>query len=526
MAIFNPPIELIKKIKPYPTPGEQFLLNYLYKNLDDTFEIFFQPFLNGDRPDIIILRKSSGAHIIEVKDWNTKHYYIDNNADWRLKEDDTHILSPFEQVLKYKNNLYNLHIKELNETKYLNIQAFGLVSCSVYFHNEITNDIKSFVNQDNLLQNSKHQEYIKYFEIYGNDFVTGNRINNLINRYHLNISRTLFTEKLYNSFKRYLQAPFHSLEDGKEILYTKEQTELTRSEVSPRRKVKGFAGCGKTIVLAKRAVNAHIRTNSKILILTYNIALRNYIHDKINEVRENFYWCYFDIVNYHQFFLGNATNFNLPIKGLSEFENPKFFESVKHKITKYEVILIDEIQDYQTEWLRLIHDYYLIENGEFAVFGDEKQNIYNRKLDENKEPVTIGIRSVYNRSLKKSFRFTPEISKLVELFQKEVFKEKYNLDIIEVPKQEEFDYYSKIEYYFSANSLIDLLSLMFDILIKYSIQPSDVAILSSTVGIIRELEYSVRKQKNENTTRMFESKEEYDNIKNDYTTIEENGNVS
>ena len=66
-------------------------------------------------------------------------------------------------------------------------------------------------------------------------------------------------------------------------------------------------------------------------------------------------------------------------------------------------------------------------------------------------------------------------------------------------KQEEFDYNSKIEYYYSSKLQIDLLSLIFNILVKYSIHPSDVAILSSTVDIIRELEYSVRKQKNENT---------------------------
>ena len=522
MAIFNPPIDIIKKIKPYPTDGEQALLNYLYKSLDDTFEIFFQPFLNGDRPDIIILRKSSGAHIIEVKDWNLSHYFIDDNGNWRLKEDKTYILSPFKQVLKYKKNLYNLHIKELYEINRLDSRAFGLVSCSIYFHNENTEDLKEFINQEHLLHHRIYQTYIRYIDFYGKDFISEDRINDLINRYNLNITRELFTEELYNSFKRYLQTPFHNLESVKEITYTTEQIELSRSELRPRRKVKGFAGCGKTLVLAKRAVNAHIRTNSKILVLTYNIALKNYIHDKINEVRENFYWCYFEIVNYHQFFLCNATNYNIPINDLSAFENPKFFDTVKHKIVKYEAILIDEIQDYQTEWLRLIHDYFLVENGEFAVFGDEKQNIYNRKLDENKEPVTVGIRGDFNRSLNKSFRFTPDISILAELFQKEVFKEKYNLDNIELSIQ--FDNDSKIEYYFSSNINIDLLNIIFDILVKYSIQPSDVAILSSTVGIIRELEYSVRKQKNENTTRMFESKEEYDELKSKYTSITENEN--
>ena len=63
----------IKTIKTY--------LNLLYfykiiKKFDDDVEIFFQPFLNGDRPDIILLKRGIGATIIEVKDWDLRNYKI------------------------------------------------------------------------------------------------------------------------------------------------------------------------------------------------------------------------------------------------------------------------------------------------------------------------------------------------------------------------------------------------------------------------------------------------------------------
>ena len=48
------------------------------------------------------------------------------------------------------------------------------------------------------------------------------------------------------------------------------------------------------------------------------------------------------------------------------------------QIEKYSAILIDEVQDYRTVWLRLIKKYFLADNGEFVVFGDSKQDIYNR----------------------------------------------------------------------------------------------------------------------------------------------------
>lgn len=44
MAIIYPKIESIKKWVVQPTEGEWFLLNYLKDNLDNSFEIFFNPF--------------------------------------------------------------------------------------------------------------------------------------------------------------------------------------------------------------------------------------------------------------------------------------------------------------------------------------------------------------------------------------------------------------------------------------------------------------------------------------------------
>ena len=76
MATFYPDIEKIKTLTVQPEEGEMYLLNYLNNNLDNTFEVFFNPFLNGDRPDIIIMRKGHGIMIIEVKDWKFTIYTL------------------------------------------------------------------------------------------------------------------------------------------------------------------------------------------------------------------------------------------------------------------------------------------------------------------------------------------------------------------------------------------------------------------------------------------------------------------
>ena len=63
------------------------------------------------------------------------------------------------------------------------------------------------------------------------------------------------------------------------------------SESRPvQQNIRGVAVSGKTGVLAWRAVDAHLRTKSRVLLLTFYITLRNWIHDAIDDVREDFGW--------------------------------------------------------------------------------------------------------------------------------------------------------------------------------------------------------------------------------------------
>lgn len=63
MAIFYPSLDKIKLFKVQPTEGESTLLNFLDATLDDSFEVFFNPYLNGDRPDVLIMRKDYGVMV-------------------------------------------------------------------------------------------------------------------------------------------------------------------------------------------------------------------------------------------------------------------------------------------------------------------------------------------------------------------------------------------------------------------------------------------------------------------------------
>ncbi len=85
MAIVYPDFQTISKLRTPATEGEFHLLDELSFNLSSDFEIFFNPFLDGDRPDIIILRKGYGAVIIEVKDWNLSAYRVNTSNHWEVR---------------------------------------------------------------------------------------------------------------------------------------------------------------------------------------------------------------------------------------------------------------------------------------------------------------------------------------------------------------------------------------------------------------------------------------------------------
>ena len=115
MAVFLPSIEQIQRLKVPPTKGEWTLIEFLRDNLDDSYEVYYNPYLNGDRPDVLIMRRNYGVMVVEVKDWNIDNFELDGKKRWIYKQNHAIVKSPIEQVYKYKENLFDLHIPTLLE---------------------------------------------------------------------------------------------------------------------------------------------------------------------------------------------------------------------------------------------------------------------------------------------------------------------------------------------------------------------------------------------------------------------------
>lgn len=532
MAIFIPSIEKIKKFKVSPTDGELSLLTFIERTLDDSFEVYFNPYLNGDRPDILIMRKGYGVMVIEVKDWNLDNFTLDDRKKWIYAPNGSVVKSPIDQVLKYKHNLFDLHVPDLLQLKIKDFRNFKIVSCAVYFH-----CASQFVVDKKLVKPFEGDQKYKKFLYYNIDFIGRDSLTEesfkkiLVGRRLLADKPSyFFTDNLYESFRRLLCPPMHMKAEGEKIYYSEKQKDIIYSSTLEQR-IKGVFGSGKTTVLAARAVQAYKRAltrteNPRVLILTFNITLKNFIHDKLNRVDEVFPIENFIIINYHQFINAELNNLNIEFEipeGLNKKElsnymetqyygNVRLFERHKEEIVKYDAVLIDEIQDYHRPWMEIIKNYFRDPMGDYVLFGDVKQNIYGQSI-QNRDVVT-NVRGV--NELKYCYRSDFKVRYLALSFQKNIFQDKYDIDDFSengtysfFGVEQEKEGYINYMYLQNENPVKTLYNIIRGNIINKnsSISPNDITILGYTTRLLKTFDSFYRNASRERTKTMFESVE-------------------
>jgi Nuclease-related domain/AAA domain/UvrD-like helicase C-terminal domain len=539
MAKLYPDIENINRLTVPPTEGERHLLMILRDTLDDTYEIYFNSYLDGDRPDVIVIKPGCGALIIEVKDWSLSHYQLDINNRWTYEG--KLIRSPQQQVFRYKENMFNLHLPVLGLQHLANRNFYKLISVSVYFHCADRNQLKNFYDTSLNAIRSKILELNRERLVIGQekydlqmdwceraryklerDLGISWGFDNLTKKIRLldKMNKTpLFSSDIHEDFKRRLLPPAHTKQQGTMVEFDAKQAALTLSS-NGFSKIKGVAGCGKTTILAQKAINAHARHLGQVLILTFNITLRHYIRDTINRLLGSGNWNQFEIIHYHAFISNQLNNYGVDLKSKLAHLTPNqrndidviygmrsLFDGIETE--KYQTILIDEVQDYAPDWIKLIRDCFLVENGEMVLFGDQSQNIYSRPSDERASPIVKGFGEWIK--LKKSYR-TDGDAPLLELFknfQLQQLVSKYaDTEIFEAKMNQTSIRYDLLSYEtygekYDAELIFEKIQ---NYIHEYKIHPNDIAIVSSKVDFLIPLNEAFKQI--EKTKVMFEDESE------------------
>lgn len=188
----------------------------------------------------------------------------------------------------------------------------------------------------------------------------------------------------------WLNPEFHKRKDIKYIELEDKQKDYSEPKKG-RHRLHGPAGCGKTLVIAHRAAKL-AQEGKKVLIVTYNVTLWHYIKDVIDATPYRFNWKNITFNNFHGFCLDVLNELAVPkpsFDGDIEENLDALVDSVNNSIDKsvnvldnlkFDAIMMDEGQDFKREWYELLSRF-LSERNEILVVCDEKQNIYNRKID-------------------------------------------------------------------------------------------------------------------------------------------------
>ncbi|MER0398996.1 UvrD-helicase domain-containing protein [Vibrio vulnificus] len=389
MKIINPTdIELL-------TLGERYTLDQKLRKLlsnEDCF-VYVQPNINSLRPDFVVIGKSFGVLIIEVKDWS-EEFILSSNPKL-VNCENGRFKNPIAQIETYENIILsklNSVFDFIDEDGELKVQVKKLV----FYTNlgpEYLESKPELARGSSVVYDRKKLRTLTLEEL-----VVG-RQNNLSNSEILAIRSVLFPEIAIPT-ETSESDEFIEVKDVKALDY--EQEEFAKKVPNGHYMVSGIPGSGKTVILLSRALHLAQRyENYSILILTYTKALANKLKHQLSlkatdmnisetvssriEIKHFHKLCY-DIVGFNKRVADQSGE-----KYYSEIWPQEAISGLHDKSGSYEAVLVDEYQDFHVDWFELCKRICKKnEDGQENLFfaGDRLQRIYDITWSSYKE---IGI---------------------------------------------------------------------------------------------------------------------------------------
>lgn len=406
---------------------ESIVLDIFDKFLPRSWEIYVHPHLNGIRPDFVLLNPNVGIALFEVEEcaWTT-----DDCNEEKIK----FAQNTLNKIRLYKKELYEIYCPRLGGANDDSHAAWAVITTGVICPNlDKSSIIKYFYNNLDDVER-KYQ----YFMVSGYDEVTAKNLRKIFPesyRSHSYIMREEYAQDL----RAWLVEPDFSRIQRTPLPLSRIQKDLASTRTkSGYRRIKGAAGSGKTVVLAKRAAILAAE-GKKVLICTFNITLLNYIYDLVirgfdgkkglfNIEFVHFHrWCrlvcyqygysneYLNIWRDESVALDKKINEILPNLTYIVIENNEF--------SKYDAILVDEGQDFQPLWWTVLRAA-CKQDGEMLLVADQTQDIYGTASSWTDEAMEgMGFRGDWVK-LPFSYRLPPDALKIAQDFIRRFYSEK------------------------------------------------------------------------------------------------------
>lgn len=399
-----------ESIRTTATTGERILFQTLKNYLPDDYIVYFEPEIHGKHPDFVILGPDIGLIILEVKDYTQSTIFQVNSDTWSIVNksgEHATVKSPLKQARDYMFHIMDYLKKDKNL-----IQSDGKYQFKLKFptgYGAVFTRLKQdFFVKEGLYSVCEPHLVLTRDEIDPDkdEFTEDNLIEKIINMFTVpfrlqepltkeeidSIRYHLFPEvRISAEFKQpvpYQDQLLLSLHDIRTM--DLHQENLAKQIGDKNRLIRGVAGSGKTLILAARAKYLSKQNPDwKILVLCYNISLAQEIrHMLLHKMSEPDNLFDFDPNNeMEQADLKNIQvyNFHAWLKNelkINEKQLPYYIEKIKTGeaiLPKYDAILIDEGQDFDSQWLSLASQLLNPSTQVLLLVEDRAQTIYPRK---------------------------------------------------------------------------------------------------------------------------------------------------
>jgi len=464
---------------PNVTPGEERVFDILKNVLhDEEFIVWYEPKIESKtgrvlHPDFIVWGHMIGLIIIEVKDWVIKDIVSGDTKSIKIKKGDKIVTlsNPENQVREYVNNTMNSLAKIKNfihsEGSYKGRLKFpvghGIILTNINKSEFENFKLEEIITKDIVL----FSDDLDKLESGGNDIILTSKLRKMGKHFSFDnlslkeldkLRAVLFPEIVIpeistgkeKSIEKSNATLLEKIDDGQIKILDKKQESLATKVGSGHRIIKGVAGSGKTLMIAYRArLLKMLHPKWKILIICYNITLRNYIRELINNLLTDTGVNSNDIEIYHfHDFVYNKVGLPQIKKYLDAETKKKIYNTnndwqyyqgqigsilMKHlnKINEgqYDAILIDECQDLVTDFIKYLVHLLNKKTNQLLIAVDPAQNIYGGKISWK----SVGVEAKGRvTTLDVSYRNTNEILVLALKFNNEKI-EKLSKDDSELP---------------------------------------------------------------------------------------------
>lgn len=407
--IVHPPKDQLEKLRQPMTPGEKMVFDVLDGQLDEEWEIYIQPHLNGLRPDFVLLNPSVGIAVIEVKDWNldAMRYFVKTRANGKKElyakkgEEEFAVENPFTRIKDYKDAIFKIYCPRLQQKA-----GYAAICPIVIFpfaaRDRVLHLQKDFLDEKALAHRGD------WFPIGGREDFSPHGLEVMLP--FLNRTNLPMTRALANDLRGWLMEPDFASTQRKPLVMDRNQRKLAETRTySGYRRIKGPAGSGKSLVLAARAAKL-ASDGQSVLIVTFNITLWHYLRDLIVRGAIGRGWMNnITFVHFHDWckqvcqqppFLDEYVKIMEPIRKIADnaslddkekkrqisaISGPILDDAVPRlamraalsSIDKFDAVLVDEGQDFLPSWWNALRGI-CKRDGEMVLVADATQDVYGK----------------------------------------------------------------------------------------------------------------------------------------------------